>query len=61
MQSMREQQRKEEDAERERTSSWGCLLRQSGKAAGCVALGAGGVLALIHVCEGREGLRALSR
>lgn len=58
---MREQQRQEEDEERERISSWGYLLRQSGKAAGCVALGACGVLALIHICEGREGLRALSR
>lgn len=61
MQAMREQQRKEEDEERERTSSWGFLLRQTGRATGCVALGAVGVLALIHVCEGRDGLRALSR
>ena len=61
MQAMREQQHKEEDEERERVSSWGYLLRQTGKATGCVALGAIGVLALIHVCEGRDGLKALSR
>ena len=61
MQAMREQQRQEEDEERERVSSWGYLLRQTGRATGCVALGAVGVLALIHICEGRNGLRALSQ
>lgn len=59
MQSMRDQQRQEEDEERERNRSWGYILLQTSRAAGCVALGAVGVLALIHVCEGREGLRAL--
>lgn len=61
MQAMRDQQRQEEDEERERCRSWGYLLRQTGRATGCVALGAIGVLTLIHVCEGRDGLKALSR
>ncbi|KAL3157184.1 hypothetical protein ABBQ38_001423 [Trebouxia sp. C0009 RCD-2024] len=59
METMREQQRQKENEEWERDRSWGYLFLQSTKAAGCVALGACGVLALIHVCEGREGLRAL--
>ena len=59
MSSMQEQQRQEELEERQQTSTWGYHLRQCSRYAGCVALGAGGILALIHVCEGREGLRAL--
>ncbi len=61
MNSQQEQQRAEEQEERERQNSWMYHLRQSGKYAGCVALGACGVLALIHVFEGRDGLKPLTR
>ena len=60
MERMHERQREKEAEEWERNRSWGYLLLQSSKAVGCVALGAFGVITLIGVCEGREGLRALS-
>lgn len=61
MNSMQEQQRHEEQEERERKSTWAYHLRQSSMAAGCVALGACGVLVLIHVFEGKEGFRQFTR
>lgn len=57
MDSQREQRRVEEAEERERQNSWGYHLRQSSMLAGCVALGAGSMLVLIHVFEGKQGSR----
>ena len=57
MDSQREQRRVEEAEERERQNSWGYHLRQSSMLAGCVALGAGSMLFLIHVFEGKQGSR----
>lgn len=61
MDSQREQRRAEEAEERERQNSWGYHLRQSSMLAGCVALGAGSVLVLIRVFEGKEGFRPFMR
>ncbi len=61
MDSQREQQRVEETEERERQNSWGYHLRQSSMLAGCVALGAGSMLVLIHVFEGKQGFRPFIR
>jgi hypothetical protein len=61
MDSQREQQSVEETEERERQNSWGYHLRQSSMLAGCVALGAGSMLVLIHVFEGKQGFRPFIR
>lgn len=61
MDSQREQRRVEETEERERQNSWGYHLRQSSRLAGCVALGAGSMLVLIHVFEGKQGSRPFMR
>ena len=61
MENARLRMRQEEDAERERKRSWGNIFRETWVAVGCVAIGACGGIALMHVYGGREGLKGLSQ